>query len=99
MVLLEVRILPAPPRSHPLGEISRLLPNGPELAGSAVSVPVSAETDDGHRAILAALSLASEFGFPERRSSQVRVGHHLSWTFDAAKTNGGKIHTPRLERN
>jgi hypothetical protein len=37
------------------------------LAGSAVSVPVSTETDDGHRAILAALSLASQSRFPESR--------------------------------
>jgi hypothetical protein len=39
-----VRILSGPPRSHPLDEISWLLPNGPELAGSAARVPVSAET-------------------------------------------------------
>jgi len=46
-VWLEVRILPAPPRSLALSEISCLLPNGPELAGSAVRILVSTETDDG----------------------------------------------------
>ena len=43
--------LPGPPRSHPLGEISRLLPNGPELAGSAVSVPVRRCCDGAGRPI------------------------------------------------
>jgi hypothetical protein len=65
MVWLEVRILPGPPRSHPLDEISWLLPNGPELAGSAVRILVSAETNDGHRAVLADLSLAQKSRFPE----------------------------------
>ena len=45
-------------------EISWLLSNGPTLAGSAVRVPVSTETDDGHRAVSAELSLGSEFRFP-----------------------------------
>jgi hypothetical protein len=66
-VWLEVRILPSPPRSHPLDEISRLLPNGAELAGSAIRVPVSAETNDRPRRVLAELSLAQESRFPETK--------------------------------
>ena len=65
MVWLEVRILPAPPRSLALAEISWRLPNGRELAGSAVPVPVSAETNDGCRSVLTELSLALESRFPE----------------------------------
>jgi hypothetical protein len=53
------------PLIYTLDEISWLLPNGPELAGSAISVPVSAETNDGHRRVLAELSLASQSCFPE----------------------------------
>ena len=64
MVWLEVRILPAPPGSSTLGEISWLLPNGPELAGSAARVRVSAETNDTEQAFSAELSLGSEFRFP-----------------------------------
>ena len=66
-VWLEVRILPGPPGSLALSEISRLLPNCPELAGSAVRAPVSAETVDGSRAVLAELSLAQESRFPETK--------------------------------
>ena len=62
-----------PPGTLVLAEISWLLPNGPELAGSAVRVPVSTETDDGHRAVSAELSLGSESRFPERRSSQAEA--------------------------
>jgi hypothetical protein len=65
MVWLEVRILPAPPRSLALAEISWRLPNSRELAGSAVPVPVSAETNDGCRSVLTELSLALESRFPE----------------------------------
>jgi hypothetical protein len=39
------------------------------LAGSAIRIPVSAETNDGHRAVLAELSLASQSRFPERYSA------------------------------
>jgi hypothetical protein len=53
-----------PPGTLVLAEISWLLPNGPELAGSAVRVPVSTETDDGHRAVSAELSLGPESPFP-----------------------------------
>ena len=61
---LVVRILPTPPRSPTLGEISWLLPNGPELAGAAARVRVSAETNDTEQAFSAELSLGSEFRFP-----------------------------------
>ena len=40
------------------------LPNGPELAGSAARVRVSAETNDTEQAFSAELSLGSEFRFP-----------------------------------
>jgi hypothetical protein len=52
--------LRGPPGLH--RAISWLLPNGPELAGSAVRVPVSAETDDGHRAVSA--EFVSGLGIP-----------------------------------
>jgi hypothetical protein len=42
-----VRILSGPPPSHPLDEISWLLPNGPELAGSAVRILVSQRLTTG----------------------------------------------------
>jgi hypothetical protein len=64
-VWLEVRVLPSPPGSLALAEISWRLPNSRELAGSAVPVPVSAETNDGYRSVLAELSLALESRFPE----------------------------------
>jgi hypothetical protein len=48
-----------------LAEISWLLPKGPELASSAVPVPVSAETSDRLLAVLAELSLALQSCFPE----------------------------------
>jgi hypothetical protein len=50
-----------------------LLPDGVELAGSAVRVPVSAETNDGHRRILAELSLASQSRFPETDTAQAET--------------------------
>jgi hypothetical protein len=50
-----------------------LLPNGPELAGSAIRVPVSAETNDGHRRVLAELSPASQSRFPE---TEIVSGRH-----------------------
>jgi hypothetical protein len=62
-------------------EISWLLPNGPELAGSAVRVPVSAETDDGYRALSAELSLGLESRFPEPRSSRAET--RFDWKFIA----------------
>src|SRR4051794_5209081 len=62
-----------PPRSPTLDEISWRLPNGPELAGSASGVPVSAETNDGYRAVLAELSLALQSRFPETDTARAET--------------------------
>jgi hypothetical protein len=79
-VWLEVRILPGPPGSPTLGEISWLLPNGPELAGSAARVRVSAETNDTEQAFSAELSLVSEFRFPATDIPQVEAGSTIALT-------------------
>jgi hypothetical protein len=62
-----------------MNEISWLLPNGPELAGFAVRILVSAETNDRHRSISAELSLAQESRFPETKQglSQVKTAVRL----------------------
>jgi hypothetical protein len=64
MVWLEVRVLPAPPRSLSFAEISSRLANSRELAGSAARVRVSAETNYSEQAFSTELSLGSEFRFP-----------------------------------
>ena len=61
---------PGPTRQPTLGEISWLLPNGPELAGSALGFEVSAETNDTEQAFSAELSLSSEFHFPATDTSR-----------------------------
>jgi hypothetical protein len=58
-------VLPGPPRTLSNLEISRVAPNGPELAGSAFGPLVSAETNSGVEEILAALSPALKSRFPE----------------------------------
>jgi hypothetical protein len=72
-VWFAIRILRGPPPSPTLDEISWLPPKGPEWAGSAVRFLVSAETNDGHRAVLAEVSLAQKSRFPENVESAVRL--------------------------
>jgi hypothetical protein len=64
IVWLQVRILPAPPRTLSNLGISRFAPKGPELAGCAVGAVVSAETNSGVEEISAELSLALKSGCP-----------------------------------
>ena len=71
-------LLPGPPGSPTLGEISWLLPNGPELAGSAARVRVSAETNNRHRQILAELSPPSEFPETETVSTETRFDRKVT---------------------
>jgi hypothetical protein len=52
IVWLEVRILPAPPRTLSNWKISQRLAKGPQLAGFDVGISVSAETFFGLEAIL-----------------------------------------------
>ena len=52
MVWLEVRILPAPPRTFSNRKISLRLAKGPQLAGFDAGVSVSEETFSGLEAIL-----------------------------------------------
>ena len=60
-----------------LGEISWLLPNGPELAGSAARVRVSAETNDTEQAfsgrVVSGLGLGARLVKMERKTRCVRV--------------------------
>jgi hypothetical protein len=55
---------PGPTRQSNVRRDFLLLPNGPELGGSAARVRVSAETNDTEQAFSAELSLGSEFRFP-----------------------------------
>jgi hypothetical protein len=72
-VWLEVRVLPAPPRSLVQTEISRLVPNSPELAGIRVILSLQA-VDWISRAVLAPLSLPRKIAFPDRTDVSVGPG-------------------------
>jgi hypothetical protein len=65
IVWLEVRVLPAPPRSLAQTEISRLVANSPELAGIRVRILSLQAVDWISRAVLAPLSLPRKIAFPD----------------------------------
>ena len=65
IVWLEVRVLPAPPRSLAQTEISRLVANSPELAGIRARILSLQAVDWISRAVLAPLSLPRKIAFPD----------------------------------
>jgi hypothetical protein len=69
-----VRVLPAPPRSRRLTEITRLLAKSPELAGLPAGAWSLRAAKWIPTAISAPLSLASKFRFPEPRPRQAESG-------------------------
>ena len=74
---LEVRILPGPPGSQPLAEISRRLANCPELASCGRSV--SKMGNWGFGALSGGLVSGLKFGLPETETAH--FGTHLECEF------------------
>jgi hypothetical protein len=66
--------LPGPPRSLVQTEISRLVPNSPELVGIRVRILSLQAVDWISRAVLAPLSLPRKIAFPDRTGVSVGPG-------------------------
>src|SRR4029077_21030136 len=77
-----VRVLPAPPRSRTLTEISRLFAKSPELAGLRAGAWSLRAAKWIPTAISAPLSLASKFRFPATETAPSRE------RFECAATAG-----------
>src|SRR2546425_3336413 len=72
MVWLEVRVLPGPPRSRVLPEISRRCTKGPELAGICATVRSRRRHRYSRQVVSAHFSLALKSRFPETETARGR---------------------------